>query len=248
MAGTKKATTGRCRSTSSSQRPASNRGRYHPLMPLRSGPSTKRMPLVVAKGEQVKKPRPFQRAGRSDVAPGGAPTPARATTALGAPVVPDVYMRSIGSGVSAASAEAGRSGDGSSSRRTFQSTRSGPGSSATRGPAPASRTRAASACRMTALKLGRSQPGVDRHGGGPSPVHAYIGDEPGERIIRSDLDDHPVAGVDAPPRETAGQPVGVIVPLAERQFRVVIEVAPGHAVRVGRRRPGPRMSAVTGCQ
>lgn len=91
MAGTTKAATGRCPSTNESHSPGSNRGWYQPLSPPRIGPWTSRAPLVVENGEEVRKPRPFQSAGRSP----GSGSGCRTTTALGTPVVPEVYMMSI---------------------------------------------------------------------------------------------------------------------------------------------------------
>ena len=56
MAGTRKAETGRSRSTAAIQASALKCGRNHPLNPPRRGPVTRSDPLVVAKGEEVKKP------------------------------------------------------------------------------------------------------------------------------------------------------------------------------------------------
>ena len=58
MAGTRKAATGRSRSTAAIQASGSKRGRNHPLSPPRRGPQTSSDPLVVAKGEEERKPRP----------------------------------------------------------------------------------------------------------------------------------------------------------------------------------------------
>ena len=63
IAGTRNAATGRSRSTAAIQRSGSNRGRNHPLSPPRMGPQTRSEPLVVAKGEEVRKPSPSQAAG-----------------------------------------------------------------------------------------------------------------------------------------------------------------------------------------
>ena len=91
MAGTRKAETGRFRSTAAIQASASKRGRNHPLSPPRRGPVTRSDPLVVAKGDEVRKPSPSQVEGtRSDVES----PPCRTTTPLGRPVVPEVYMMS----------------------------------------------------------------------------------------------------------------------------------------------------------
>ena len=67
MAGTRKADTGRSRSTVAIQTSGSKRGRNHPLNPPRSGPETRSDPLVVAKGEEDRKPRPSQADGTRSV-------------------------------------------------------------------------------------------------------------------------------------------------------------------------------------
>ena len=91
IAGTRKAETGRSRSTASIQVSALKCGRNHPLKPPRSGPVTRSDPLVVANGEDVKKPRPSQADGTRAVVER---PPCRTRTPFGRPVVPDVYMMS----------------------------------------------------------------------------------------------------------------------------------------------------------
>ncbi len=91
IAGTRKAATGRSRSTRAIQRSGSKRGRNHPLSPPRRGPHTRSDPLVVANGEHEMKPRPSQAVGtRSRVESPRCGT----TTPFGRPVVPEVYITS----------------------------------------------------------------------------------------------------------------------------------------------------------
>ena len=110
MAGTRNAATGRSRSTAASQRSGSKRGRNHPLSPPRRGPQTRREPLVVANGEEVRNPSPSQAAGRRSMVES---PPCRTTTPFGSPVVPEVYMTSATS-----SGERGRSTSVSSGERS----------------------------------------------------------------------------------------------------------------------------------
>ncbi len=91
MAGTRKAETGRSRSTAATQVSALKRGRIQPLNPPRRGPVTRSDPLVVANGEEDRKPRPSQDDGTLSLVER---PPCRTTTPLGLPVVPEVYMMS----------------------------------------------------------------------------------------------------------------------------------------------------------
>ncbi len=86
IAGTTKATAGPRSATTSSQRPASKCGRYQPVIPLRIGPWTRSIPLVVGNGEEVRNPRPFQSGSGAEPSAGAW----RTTTPFGVPVVPEV--------------------------------------------------------------------------------------------------------------------------------------------------------------
>ena len=76
-------------------------------------------------------------------------------------------------------------------------------------------------------ELRSGQPGVDRNRDGSGTVDGGIGDEPGERFLGGDGDDHPVPRSEAAPDEPPGQPVRPGVPGGEGQVAPVGEVVPG---------------------
>ena len=157
------------------------------------------------------------------------------TTALGDPVVPEVYMMSMTS-----AGPVGRRTRRAPSRRgrTAPTSPVAPGQSVGRGhhPEPAQSVGQLGPRRRRRRwrpgqdggglgvgedrpELRAGQPGVDGNGDGTGPVHGGVGDEPGERLVGADGDDHPVPGVEAAVGEPPGQPVGPGVPGRRRSGR-----------------------------
>ena len=229
MAGTMNAATGRRSSTMASHRPGSKRGRYHPLRPPRhrsvdeQGATGGRERRGGHESEPV--PVPAGGAVRGD--------PWRTTTALGEPVVPEVYMMSMTSaGPVAAGPPAGSESSGSNS----DSQPGGPIAVVGGGHQPdAAHVRRQLGPRGAATgggtgqdgggvgvgedrpELRSGQPGIEGNGDGTGAVHGGVGGEPRERLVGADADDHPVPAVKAAVGEPAGQAVGVGVPVAEGQ-------------------------------
>ena len=81
-------------------------------------------------------------------------------------------------------------------------------------------------------QLGAGQPGVHGHRHRAGPVHRGIGDEPRERFVRADADDHPLPRGQTPLAQPPGQSVGVGVPGGEGQVGPIGQVAPGRRVRM----------------
>ena len=236
MAGTRKAAIGRSRSTEATQASALKWGRNHPLSPLRNGPATSRDPLVVAKGEAERKPRPSQAEGTRSVVES---PPWRTTTPFGRPVVPDVNMMSATSSGPNAGSRSWSSGESRSAHRIPASRRRCTPPSRRRPGLRRTTSLQKTADAPASRRIRASSPGPRRARSGtataPGLVDGQIRHQPFQRLLVADEQSDPVTAAESPVLKAPGQTIRAAVPVVQGELGAVCQIAPRHTIgeRVG---------------